>query len=224
MEGQMMSTIPKRSIGLLLGLQITLLPLSVVAQATGQYGIPEPKVGNTWRYRTIDLWNNKELFSWELELVEIQPDRLIHRMTNVETRVTQTQRTDRDLSPCRRDVGADNEVCVGALAFPLRVGDKYQYERQPWPNGNGYYSGKCKAAAAENVTVPAGTYETIRVECKGTWTRVSGGALSGNITQTLWYSTKVNRLVKWIFIDYKPSGKREADTKRQTEMIEFIQK
>ena len=50
-----------------------------VANAQLQFpvGPPTPRIGEVARYRTIDLWNNKEQSTTEIELVEIQRDRLV---------------------------------------------------------------------------------------------------------------------------------------------------
>lgn len=104
----------------------------------------------------------------------------------------------------------------------MKVGDKYDFKELPWTNGNGHYSESCAVTGSEAVTVPAGTFQTLKIECDGTWTRVFEGSGSGKVTETLWYSPKVNRLVKSAYDDRNAAGKLE--NRSITELVEFAAK
>ncbi len=203
-----------------------LLSVAAQAQVPAVAELPTPKIGEVWKYRTIDLWNQAELSQFERELVEIQADRLEFRTRSSKNGEPKTSYFGRGLASCRRMRDSDVEMCDGALVFPLRVGDKSKYDKRPWLNGNGHNSAECEVKAVEAVTVPAGTFDAFRVECDGSWQRVfdrlAVDTNSGRTQETIWYSTKVNGLVKWTYFDYATAGR--AWKKEQTELTEFVAK
>ena len=183
---------------------------------------PNPKLGDVWKYRTVDLWTNKEQSTFSTELVGSDADRFTHRFKSSLNNTVETSTESNDLAPSRALRNSDQQICIGAFRFPMQLGQKTEYEKQPWANGNGHSSAKCEAKAEEKVTVAAGTFDTVRVECAGFWNRVFDGTRSGRFSQTIWYSAKVNRSIKTQYLDFDSSG--SPFNKTQTELVEFIAK
>ena len=198
------------------------LPDSANAQVQFPVEKPTPKVGDVWKYRQVDLWNGKELSNSEVELVSIEAGHFITRVKSSSYPGVRTGRRTTDLWPCRNMKNSDQEVCAGAFRFPMQLGQKTEYQKVPWDTGNGYWSGKCEVKAEEKVTVPAGTFDAVRVECAGYWTRVFEGNFTGRFTETIWYAPKVNRGVRSQYFDSYSSG--SPNNKTQTELVEFISK
>ena len=194
----------------------------VSAQAPAGAERPTPNVGDVWKFRTIDLWNNNELSTTHSELIEARADRLVVRATVAPSGEVSTLLFTRDLQPCRTMKDSTVEVCAGSLKFPLRVGEKHQFEKLPWPNGEGYNSATCEVKGQESVKVAAGTFDTYRVECTGNLTRVIGNAFTGRVDETLWYAPKVHRPVMTTYTDYRPSG--GIYNRRKTELVEYLAK
>ena len=203
-----------------------LLPLGSNAEISAVAELPAPKVGEVWKYRTLDMWKNTELRQVEEELVEVQADRLVFRAKRPGAAEPSTVYSGRSLATCRRMRDSEEDMCTGALAFPLRVGNRSSYKKRPWSNGNGHDSAECEVKGIEAVTVPAGTFESFRIECDGNWHRmVETGpmqGMAGRFQETLWYSPSVGRYVKWYLVNYGSSGRIWA--KEQTELIEFVAK
>ncbi|EXI89157.1 MAG: hypothetical protein AW12_01740 [Candidatus Accumulibacter sp. BA-94] len=111
-----------------------LLPLGADAdtETSAVAELPTPSVGTVWKYRVLDTWNNTELRQFEEELVEIQADRLVFREKRPGAAEPKTAYYGRSLASCRRLRGSEEEMCTGALAFPLRVGDRTSYEKRPY--------------------------------------------------------------------------------------------
>jgi hypothetical protein len=216
-----MSTERAPIIRLVVGLAMLLGQVAAIGQDSPAFALPAPTVGSIWKYRQIDLQTDRELSTFQFELVEVQADRLIHKSTSSQYKGERTYRTDRDLSPCRKIRNDDKEICAGALKFPLRIGDKHRYDKQPWPNGEGYNTEQCEAKALESVTVPAGTFDAVRVECDGSWIQAFD-RYSGLVTETWWYAPKVNRFVKWTYTDR--SVTKSIRVRTQSELTEFIAK
>lgn len=192
------------------------------AQVQFPVAAPAPKVGDIAKYRTIDLWNNKELRTSQSELVEVQPDRFVVRFSMSTRTDPSTLYYTSHWGPCRTMQGADQSVCAGSFKFPMKLGDKYTYEKLPWPNGQGHSTATCEVKAEEKVSTPAGAFDTVRIECAGFWDRVFGGTFSGNQSEKLWYAPKINRLVQSEYTNHTSGGK--LDTRERTDLIEFVAK
>ena len=205
-----------------------LLPLGADAgtETSAVAELPTPSVGTVWKYRVLDTWNNTELRQFEEELVEIQADRLVFREKRPGAAEPKTAYYGRSLASCRRLRGSEEEMCTGAFAFPLRVGDRTSYQNRPWASGDGHSSAECAVKGVEAVTVPAGTFDSYRIDCDGNWNRVfetgPRQGMSGRFQETLWYAPSVGRSVKWNYNGYGSSGR--IYTKEQTELMEFVPK
>lgn len=180
-------------------------------------------MGDIWKTKTIDLWNNKELRTNEAELVAIEPTRLVFRSKSSSRpgEVT-TFYNSRDGNPCRTMRGADSPVCTGAFKFPAELGAKYEFKDLPFPNGLGKSESKCEVVAQEKVTVIAGTFDTTKIECNGFWQQVFEGSWNGRTAEVFWYAPKIHRTVKSIYKDYHSSG--QLFTQNQTELTEYVTK
>jgi len=192
------------------------------AQLQLPVGPPAANVGDVAKYRTIDLWNDRELRTSRSELVEVTADRYVVRFsTSIQPEPTTVHFTSQ-WQPCRTMQGSDQSVCTGSLRFPMQIGDKYNYEKLPWLNGNGHSSASCEVKAEEKLALPAGTFDTVRIECSGFWNRVFGGTFSGRQTEVAWYAPKISRVVKFEFVNYNASGK--LDIRERSELVEFSAK
>lgn len=202
---------------------ILLAPAFVRAQVQFPVGMPTPKVGEVAKYQTTDLWNNKELSTTGTEVVELQPERIVSRSKRSDQAEPRTTLATREWQPCRTMQNSDKLVCAGSFKFPMELGGRHKYENLPWPNGNGHSSAECEVKALEKVTVKAGTFDSVRIECGGYWNRVFGGVVSGRQVETLWYAPSISRMVKSQYTDYN-SGIGGVFNKTQTELVEFIAK
>jgi hypothetical protein len=207
---------------LLMGLGAMFVISSVQAQAPASAERPAPSVGDVWKYRTIDLWNNSELSTSRAELTEIQPERLLFQFTLSTAPEATILKSTRDLQSCRAMKNSDVEVCAGALRFPLRVGDKQQYDKLPWFNGEGYFSQSCEVKAFEPIKVAAGTFDAFRIECAGATTRVIGNPFTSRADETFWYAPKAHRIVLSNYTDYRSNG--SLNNRRKTELVEYLPK
>lgn len=201
---------------------LSLIVLSGAAYAQIQFPVtaPTPKVGEIAKYRTIDLWNNNELSTSENELMSVEADGFVTRFKNTITPEPRTDRFNRSWQSCRSMQGSDKVVCGGSLNFPMQIGNKHSYDKLPWTSGLGHDSADCEVKGEEKVTVPAGTYDTLRITCSGFYNRVIEGKWSGRFNATLWYAPSIGRPVKNDFFNFRESG--TAFTKNQSVLTEFI--
>ncbi|HSI52873.1 MAG TPA: hypothetical protein VK981_02820, partial [Ramlibacter sp.] len=169
-----------------------------------------------------DLWNNRELRTSQMELVEVQADRYVVRLSTSVRPEPATVYFTPQWQPCRTMQNSDKAVCTGSLKFPMQVGDKHTYEKLPWNNGNGHSTASCEVKGEEKLTLAAGTFDTVRVECSGFWNRVYGGTFSGKQSEVAWYAPAISRVVKNEFTNYDAGGK--LDVRERSELVEFAAK
>jgi len=202
-------------------LAVVLLGLNNTVSAQVKFPVTAPtaEVGEVAKYRVIDMWNGSELRTSELELVDVQGDQFVVRVTSPAGAVPRTAYFNKQWQPCRTLQNSDRAVCTGSFHFPMQVGNKYKYEQLPWPNGQGHSSANCEVVGEEKVIVPAGSFDAVKIECSGFWNRVFGGTFNGRQKETAWYAPSLSRMVKSEFVNYNSSGK--LDTRELTELTEF---
>lgn len=200
------------------------LPLLVAcgtasAQVKFPVAPPVAEVGEVAKYRVIDAWNGRELRTSELELVDVRGDQLVVRVTSPAGATPRTAYFTKQWQPCRTLQNSERAVCTGSFKFPMQIGNKHSYEKLPWSNGQGHSSADCEVVGEEKVSVPAGSFDAVKIECSGFWNRVYGGTYSGRQKETVWYAPSVSRLVKSEFHNYDSNGK--LDTRELMELAEF---
>lgn len=181
---------------------------------------PTPKIGQIATFRTVDLWNNKELSVGVNELVAVEGENMVIRTKVVGRDAVTTGRADKSWNICRSMRDSDKLNCQGALKFPMQVGSKHSIKERLWCDGTGYDNATCEVQAEEKVTVPAGSFDTLRVVCSGWWTKVFEGSYGGRFNETVWYAPSISRAVKFQNNIFHSSGR--LDIKNQTELVEFV--
>ena len=201
-----------------------LMSASVIAHAEIQFPIekPNPAIGDVWKHRTTDLWTGNVQSTSEVELVGIEADRFVMLVKGSAIPAPRTDKITKDLGRCSKFKASEEIICGGQLSFPIQIGKKSEYDRLPYSNGDGYFDEKCEPKSEEKVTVPAGTFDAVRIECSGYWTNTSTSNAHGTFKQTLWYSPKVNRIIKTDYSD-RYEG-QQLNRKTLTELTEFSAK
>jgi len=164
----------------------------------GTVAINEPiaqpvwKVGNEWAYR-YKTPSGTGTFVWRLDRMET----LANEPHYVITAGT------REIFYRVADFGFTKEALEGKIvrqispstwrpvAFPLSVGlswDMKYLETRPTEQQTENVERRCVAEAEEALTVPAGTFATIRIVCKN--------MRNNSWVITVWYSPEVNHMVK----------------------------
>ena len=171
---------------------------TAVATSQGKTAITGPivqpvwKVGNEWAYR-YETPSGSGTFVWRLDRIEAlanEPHYVISTGT-------------REIFYRVADFGFTKEILDGktvrqispstwrTVAFPLTVGlswDMKYLETRPTEQQTENLERRCVAEAEEALTVPAGTFATIRIVCNNT--RNNAWVI------TVWYSPEVNHIVK----------------------------
>ncbi len=198
-----------------------------MSQANAQVDRPTFIKGDTWTYRVLNAWTDKELRQYQLDFTEVDVDSLVLQLTNKTTNTVSTFRTDLDLNACRSMQDAKEVICMGPYKFPLSTGQKTSYDKYPNEDGSGFIQGDCRVEGAEKVTVPAGSFNTYKIGCRGFWTnkfgRIAnvafGSTAEGSFYEAIWYAPNVKRFVK-SYYEKRNSG-RTLTSKETHELMVF---
>lgn len=180
---------------------------------------PTLSIGDTWKYRILDGWSGAERQQFDNTVVVFEGDIVVLRGVSTTNANGFTLRINADQQICRSLRNESAIVCNGPFKFPLSSKYEHKIEKYPWPNGNGTSSSECVGKGMEKVLVPAGEFDAFRVDCKGFWTRIFGGAGSGRNEDSSWYAPSVKRIVKYSYTDYTTQG--NVNDKIIHELLEF---
>lgn len=192
---------------------------SALAQTQGPIERPQLQRGDTWVYRTVDIWTGNETERHRSVFGGEENQRLIFSSQTLPNGETSTTSANADLQACFSYQGSSEQVCSGALRFPMTPGMQHKIAAWPWRNGQGHFDADCEGLGMESVTVPAGTFEAFKVSCKGNWTRRFGGSSNGRYEETVWYVPAIKRHVRHDFFTWRSNG--NPDTRRRIELAEF---
>lgn len=178
---------------------------------------PTLTVGDTWTYRTVDSWTDKELSQFKLLFTGKENERNVFSNTNKTTEKVTKLKTDLDLNVCRSTKGSTEILCSGVYKFPMFIDQKTTYE---YSFKDGSYQAKCTVEEAEKVTVPAGVFDTLRIECNGFWGNFTAiPSASGRYKEIYWYAPSVKRYVKSYYQTSTLIG--YLYSKQTTELLEY---
>lgn len=182
---------------------------------------PTLQRGDRWVYRNVDEFTGRETARFESVFARIEGERLMFRnrnLTGPENPSTVYQTLDQ--RSCRRMQNSEQEVCGGPMRMPIAaLGERWSFSKLPWRNGKGHFDADCEAKATEDLKTEAGTFSTVRIECKGSWTRVFDGSGTGRYEETLWYAPAAKRFVKLELKTWTRDGRPDAHT--TTELVEM---
>lgn len=185
------------------------------AQAVGDTGrrtpvaAPEHKVGDTWVYNKIDGWTGALEFVVVSSVKDFSPrGAVLEAVVPGSTMVTRMQR-DAGFNLVRTENPNGVQTVspfYPSYAFPLAIGKtwaqkvSFAYTAQPDKDVTAWFEGR--VVGWELVTVPAGTFDAVRIELKANYRASSGvGNWNGTITDRLWYAPEVRNAVKYEYQD-----------------------
>ena len=169
-----------------------------------------PKAGDTWTYRYTDLWKPGDRLSVSHTVKRVGEGEILDARSS-------PKGNDEFLYTSRPTViqraGGAYEFSPYHLAFmTLHPGEAFRMtfvsrdHRTPW-------DATVRIVTTERVSVPAGEFDAVRVELKAT--RPINGIRSQfatRMTQVIWYSSKVKRVVKYTVLTEIPiSGPNDRD-------------
>lgn len=185
---------------------------------------PPMHPGQRWTYRRIDSWNNQEVERYS-QIFNIEQSGKwsvawgIISSTDAKRLGTTTEEFD-----ATTHAFADPRISGQylPLQFPLAPGKtwSFNYKFQSDPETVVTVEQTALVTRQEDVTVPAGTFKTLRVEHTGHYKATQPGkSWRGRITETFWYAPEVGRVVAQEYKDTTGWGK--TWDQRRDELVEM---
>ena len=173
--------------------------------------MPRFKPGQQWAYRRVDLWRNQEIerFHQEISREEAGRWKLVWTIIESEDRQRRGSVTEESFSAATHgfaDPGLSGQH--DPLRFPLSPGKAWDFAYTATVKTNTIkVTQRAMVTGWETVTVPAGSFRTLRVEHRGTYSATDGSfRWSGKISETYWYAPMAQRIVKREYHDTKGDG------------------
>lgn len=180
---------------------------------------PELQVGDSWKYRLVDRWNEKELRQTTVTVTKISEEAIFFESKRSDRDELTRFETTHELNR-KHDFGDKYQSNAGWFKFPLKVGNRWRntdYRR----NGNNQLLKddiEREVVAFERIRVPAGEFDAYKIVGKGFWTGIEFSS-SGRREQTLWYAPAVKRAVR--FDDMGTKSRGGVDWQSSEELLEF---
>jgi len=180
---------------------------------------PTPAAGDTWIYRSVDLFTGLESQRYAMRFLRREALDLKFAFTDPRSGRSRVVDRTADLGTCGASSDSPQRVCGGPFAFPMEVSGRHGYERLPYQDG--YSAAQCEVEARERLTVPAGIFDTFRVACSGRWTFTGSrdAIYQGRQSSVHWYAPAVNAEVKSVMRHYASKGGMDAQT--ETVLLAF---
>ncbi len=198
-------------------LALSCLTLSYAADSVDK---PDVHVGDIWRYRSLDGFTNEVKGETTFRVFEVTDSEISTRL-EFKGRPNKGQMIfDRQWNTVDDGV-SKYEPNRSDFKFPLNVGStwKQQAQKTVFTSGTIYsYFTDGKVIGNEKVVVPAGSYDTLKVETD-TESRSAGsdGVVTKFVT-TAWYSKEVNRFVR---MDIQTMANGRVRDKFVMELLEY---
>jgi hypothetical protein len=170
---------------------------------------PDIQVGDSWTYDSIDGYKNVREFTIESRAAEVGADRIVFEWKRTDERASGSWIVNRDLDWIERRSTSGSNVAdpfYPSLSFPLSVGKKWsqkvkfvaRYEQEKTVEAD--LEGR--VIGWEKVTVPAGTFDALKIEVSGPYKGYSGNFnWKGLMRDVIWYAPEVKRPVRTQYED-----------------------
>jgi len=171
-----------------------------------------PRLGDTWTYRYFDQWKPGEQYQVTHTVVSVVGATIVDRMTGA------MGSDDHTFAPGpmvvfrgRGRVEFSPYILAQARLDPGRA-FAFQYADQNFPQP---WSVRARVSRTERITVPAGTFDTVRIEIEGNrpgWQMaVNDLGSPTRVEQVIWYSAEVKRVVKHTYETFNRGGSADRD-------------
>ena len=170
---------------------------------------PNIKVGDSWTYDRIDGWKKSKEFTTVTVVISVDEKEIRTESKRTDTGAVTKRIHNKDLNPLVTEQrrGKDlSEPYYPRYAFPLEVGKTWEqkviFTRTYETDRKVVATLKGTVLGWEQVTVPAGTFNALKIEVKG-WYNGSNyrGTWSGRMADTIWYVPELKNAAKWIYQD-----------------------
>lgn len=173
----------------------SLVPLAQIAAA--QTPAPDVRIGDIWKYRSLDGFTQEVQFEVTNRVVELANSEVVVQVHNLKTDKSSLHYYNTDGNEIDNGDGKYDPY-FPEYKFPLAVGSTWT-GRYTWLPSSGSASAgfvSAKVLPMEKITVAAGTFDTYRIERDVEVRTSDANSMVTNTHQITWYSPAVHRFVR----------------------------
>lgn len=170
--------------------------------AVGQVPAERPELfpGESWTFHEKNIKTGGLLiYRHEMQTKEADVYLLKEDSDNGTNKKQQLVRRSADLNRMRTVAG--QPVDSGWFSFPLAAGKTWQ-AKERWPNNQGYDEVTYEVVGQEKITVPAGTFDTIKIEGTGFWHNETASTWAmgrdDKIAIAIWFAPEIKNYVRFL--------------------------
>jgi hypothetical protein len=182
-----------------------------LAQSSAPVPAPDVRVQDSWKYRRVDQAHNRVLEPIEVLVTSLEGKTILTAVYR--GGAPGDSRWTPEWNGITLDSGWVFTTESGLLKFPLQVGKSHEVAYEAEHKAYGLrlkFRGKSSVAGWEEVVVPAGKFQAVKIEINGRYDRFdkrgtsTDGAdrrTSSTVQETIWYAPSVRRWVKRVYVD-----------------------
>lgn len=187
--------------------------------ANAQSPAPDVRVGDNWKFRTLDGFTNETQFESTQRVVEVNDREIAIELRNLNKDKTVLRYFTREWNIVDSDDGKYDPY-YPEFKFPLAAGatwtEKYTYLPASGVASSGFV--KATVSAQEKVTVPAGTFNAYRIDRDQEVRGNTDTAVVTTTHMTTWYAPAVRRFVRR---DWTVTRDGRVRSKTSMELVEY---
>ena len=200
---------PRRMIVALICLLALAAPALGEPATAEEVAAPDIKLGDSWLFDRIDGFKNARVHSTVATVIAVDDQQIKIEWKRPDDGTVTTETCNRGLNRLVSENSAGTETVdpfYPRYVFPLEVGKTWErtvaVTRSRRPERKIALSLSGKVVGRERITVPAGTFDALKVEVEGFY-NVSDTQKkwTGRVAQALWYAPAVKHAVKWTYED-----------------------
>jgi hypothetical protein len=170
---------------------------------------PDIKVGDSWTYNRIDGNTKVKEFSTVVSVTAVDDKGIQLESKRTDTGAVETTVRNKDFNKLTTNL-PPRKTTFGPyhpeFSFPLEVGKTWEQtvtttrsDQADWKTTAPL---KAKIVGWERVTVPAGTFNALKIEINGLYDGLDPrGRWNGTIAETIWYVPELKGPAKWTYQD-----------------------
>lgn len=170
---------------------------------------PDIKVGDAWTYDRLDGKSKAKEYTTVVKVTSVDDKEIRTESRRTDNGAIETTVRDRDLNRLVTDAPPRKTMSdpFGAeYSFPLEVGKTWERKvtttRSNQPDWKVVAALTGKVVGWEQVKVPAGTFNSMKIEVNGLYDGLDArGRWNGVIAETIWYVPELKAPAKWTYQD-----------------------
>jgi hypothetical protein len=196
-------------------------PAPAATDSTAQESMEDTQLGDHWTYEFRDDISGDVKSVLTHTVTDVTDSQIGVRITRAGNANSGYQTFDRSWNLINRGVSRYAPNDGTGIRAPLAVGKTWSFKSNDINGTSGFSgrrSGTSKVTTQENITTPAGTFDTFRIETSIQIQNANNATDKAQVVMQTWYAPAINHWVKRSFLLRSDSRVREKNT---VDLVEY---